>query len=96
MWGQLQMSSAIAPPTRALFFIKSLTLSPVLGTLQHANRYDLHLNEPSESYIAQSNLKLVMNSITVNESNTILAKQMIILQDENTFLQPHVWSAIFD
>ena len=59
MWGQLQMSSGIAPPARALFFIKSLTLSPIPGTLQHANRYDLHLNEPSESYIAQSNLKFI-------------------------------------
>ena len=42
--GTLQTSSAIAPPTGALFFMKSPTLSPVPGTLQlckqHANEYD--------------------------------------------------------
>ena len=35
--GPLQMSSAIAPPTGALFFIKFPTLSQVPGALQHAN-----------------------------------------------------------
>ena len=51
--GTLQMSCAIAPPTKPLFFIKSPTLSPVPGALQlckqHANEFDLHFNEPSES-----------------------------------------------
>ena len=41
----------IAPPPEALFFIKSPTLSPVPGALQHANGYDLRINEPSESHI---------------------------------------------
>ena len=50
--GTLQLSSAIAPPTGALFFIKSPTLSLVPGALEHANEYNnLHFNEPSESYI---------------------------------------------
>ena len=93
--GTLQTCSAIAPPTGALFSIKSPTLSPVPGALQHANGYDLHFNEPSESYIEQRNLKLAINSNTKNESNDILAKQ-VILQDKNTFLQPHIRSAIFD
>ena len=51
--GTLHISSAIAPPTGALFFIESPTLSPVPGALQlckqHANEYGLHFNEPSES-----------------------------------------------
>ena len=53
--GTLQMPSAIAPPTEALFFIKSPTLSPVPGALQLCkysniiNECDLHFNEPSES-----------------------------------------------
>ena len=65
--GTLQTSSAIAPPTGALFFIKFPTLSQVPGALQHANGYNLHFNERSESYIKQCKLKLVINSNTSNE-----------------------------
>ena len=43
--GTLQTSSVIAPPTRALVFIRSPTLSPAPGALQfckyHANKYEI-------------------------------------------------------
>ena len=65
--GTLQMSSAVAPLTGAFFFIKIPTLSQVSGALQHANGYNLHFNELTESYIKQCKLKLVINSNTTNE-----------------------------